>query len=179
MIGTRDGQTEQMGSGRRCRALALAALPLVALVACHSDTEPRVKPGTGYSAVVAWAVAKQFPDASANSEKPLVFITTSDGSAISATTQAKVIRDAGDAIKINFVDRREDAIDAQDPVEAVKDDGLLVTVGPIASDARSSVEVPVQLYTNYVENSTWKLLLVADGDTVSVTQAEEQTPAPT
>ena len=61
----------------------------------------------------------------------------------------------------------------------MKDDGLLVTVGPIASDARSSVEVPVQLYTNYVENSTWKLLLVADGDTVSVTQAEEQTPAPT
>ena len=167
---------------RSIRRHLMWGISVVSLVAagCGGDEPPRVKPGTGYSAVIAWAVAREFPDRGPDDKTPLVFITTSDGSTISATTQAKVTRDAGDDIAVNFVDKREDAIDGDDPVEAVKDDGLLVTLGPIADDARSSVEVSVMLYTNYVENTTWKLLLVARSgeDEVQVTQEEEQKPAP-
>jgi len=155
-------------------AKACLAVLLAVLAGCHHDTEPRVKAGSGYSTVVAWAVNHQFPNRGEGSPTPLVFITTTDGSAISATTQAKVIRDADDQVKVNFVDKREDAIDTQDPVDAVKDDGLLLTVGPIPSDARNSVELEVALYTNYIDHSAWKLLLVADDNGVKVTQEEEQ-----
>lgn len=166
-----------MGSRGRVITGSLAVL-LAMLGGCGSDSEPRVKAGEGYSAVVSWAVRQQYPNRTEDDPTPLVFITTTDGSTISATTQAKVIRDAGDQVKINFVDKREDAIDANDPVEAVKDDGLLLAVGPIPSSARSSVQIDASLYANYVDKSTWRLLLVADDSGVRVTQEEEQPPPP-
>jgi hypothetical protein len=156
--------------------LCLAGL-LAVLAACHHDSEPRVKAGDGYAAVIAWAVERQFPNRAPDDPAPLVYVTTIDGSTIGASTQAKVTREAGSKLKVNFVDKREDAIDSKSPVEAVKDDGLLVSVGPLPGDARSSVQLPVEMYANYVDNSSWELLLVADSTGVKVTQEEELKPA--
>jgi hypothetical protein len=164
--------------GRRQRVAAGLAVVLLAITAacsaCSDDDDlPRVTTGDGYLAVLDWALPHAFPELDADDPNPVVFIATSDGSPISPQAQATVARDADERIDVNFVDAADDAIDPDSNVEAVRDDGVLLTISPIEDGAASATEVDVGLYRNYVDQTQWALLLEADDDGVRVAQETE------
>lgn len=95
-----------------------------------------------YSAAIRWLVDEGREARPAAFEK--VFIEAVGEEAIPLAVQAEVVSRLEDAIAVRFIDTREEAIDTSEPGDPVRDDDVLIGLGPVREMGRQ----PVRLYAD-------------------------------
>ena len=116
--------------GRRLGWLALLPLWSCTLGAANED---EVRASAVYYEVVRWLV----DDAGGSSaEEPMaVFIEPrGEGVAISLDVQAELIDAAKEVASVRFLDERAEGLVDEDGVMKVKNDGILIRLGPVIED---------------------------------------------
>lgn len=143
-----------MSSGREpLRAFALFAvlLALVTVAACGGDDTPDSELGPAewkasvYETVIREIALPSAQAAMPESERPTIYLATSDGSEIGAEAEVLLIGAVKDEVDLKIQDRTTDVIDDGAPDAPVKDHGLLVTVSPLPDQA-DRVDLQVVLY---------------------------------
>ncbi len=129
---------------------AVAVLGVCMLASCSDDeTESDVVgPAESITAVVAWQADEQEPVIGDDGEVqlPVVYVVADPGTNIDVGVQADVAESTVDWATVRFADDIADTFDPDLEGEPVRDDGVLLLVGPIPEPARS-VELPVVRYT--------------------------------
>ncbi len=129
---------------------AVAVLGVFTLASCDDDeTEPEVVgPADAITAVVAWQADEQEPVIADDGEVqlPVIFVVADAGTTIDVGVQADVAESTVDWATVRFADDIADTFDPDLEGEPVRDDGVMLVVGPIPEPARS-IELPVVLYT--------------------------------
>lgn len=156
------------GHNRGARSIAAAAVAVLGIVGCASDTEPvraTVTTSTAYAAIVRWEVDRSEPvvDADGNVEAPVVYLAGGSGETIDVRVQADVVSDVGDAAVIRFADDARDVRDDGLDNEPVKDDGVLFLVDKFELD-QARVEARVVRYVSIDDETAWILDLTATDD---------------
>jgi hypothetical protein len=113
----------------------LAWLALIPLCSCSfgSANEDEIRASAVYDEVVRWLV----DDAGgATAEEPMsVFIEPrGEGSAISLDVQAELIDATKDIANVRFLDERSEGLIDEEGVVVVKDEGILIRLGPVVED---------------------------------------------
>jgi hypothetical protein len=145
----------------RLAVSAVAVVLLLAAVGCHSSSSSEVRAGQAYEAVIRWLAQ----DSTSDPEPLPVFVESrGEGAAISLDVQAEVVGDAKDVADVHFIDDRGEALTKADDGElVVRDEGVLIRLGPVVEDGdRITLEVD-----RWVKNdvfSTMELLLHRSGD---------------
>jgi hypothetical protein len=137
----------------------LAVLLLVAVAGCSSDDSPKAELGpTEWKASVYETVLRDVALGPAHrsmpeTEKPVLYLATADGSGIGVEVQALVAKATKDEADLQFADDVNDIVLDDEPGSPVKDDGLLVTVSPLP-DQSDHVELTVRLYFSEFDDTT-------------------------
>lgn len=123
---------------------------LVALAACGSGdrtADDEVGPAEAITAIVAWQADEQEPVLDENGEEqlPVIFVVASDRDSIDVGVQADVAAATADWAMVRFADDTADAFDPDLAGEPVRDDGVLLLVGPMPDPDRS-IELDVVRY---------------------------------
>jgi hypothetical protein len=126
---------------------AVAAVLTVGAVGCSDespDVDRAVQPADAYVAVVEWEVGQQDPVVDDDGEVvlPVVFVASGDGSTIDVGVQAAVAEATSDWATVRFADQPSDAFDPGLEGEPVRENGVMLLVGPLP-DAAPSVEIQV------------------------------------
>ncbi|HWM22410.1 MAG TPA: hypothetical protein VNO51_22155 [Ilumatobacteraceae bacterium] len=113
----------------------IAWLALIPLCSCSfgSANEDEIRASAVYDEVVRWLV----DDAGgATPEEPMaVFIEPrGEGSAISLDVQAELIDLTKDIANVRFLDERSEGLIDEDGTVVVKDEGILIRLGPVVED---------------------------------------------
>ena len=113
----------------------LAWLALIPLWSCSigAANEDEIRASAVYDEVVRWLV----DDAGgATAEEPMaVFIEPrGEGAAISLDVQAELIEATEDVADVRFLDERAEGLVEVDGTLVVKDDGILIRLGPVIED---------------------------------------------
>jgi hypothetical protein len=116
---------------RRCLA---ALVVLTALVACRNDKpkENETSQGAAYTAIVTW-----FADRFSNDPDPLVVFVEplSDGGPINLDDQATVVERTAGVASAQFIDSRDEVfVKTEEGQPAIRDDGVLLAIGPAIRD---------------------------------------------
>jgi hypothetical protein len=115
----------------------LALLALVPLLSCSigAANEDEIRASAVYAEVVRWLV----DDAGGvTAEEPMaVFIEPrGEGAAISLDVQAELIAATEDVANVRFLDERAEGLVETEGTVAVKDEGMLIRLGPVIEDDR-------------------------------------------
>lgn len=113
----------------------LAWLMLLSLWSCSigAANEDEIRASAVYDEVVRWLV----DDAGGGTpEAPMaVFIEPrGEGAAISLDVQAELIEATKDVANVRFLDERTEGLVDEDGTFVVKDDGILIRLGPVVED---------------------------------------------
>ncbi len=119
-------------------------------MSCDNDSsadDPNVKPADAYTAIVEWQVGEQEPvlDDDGETVLPVVFMVADDGSTIDVGVQADVAAATTDWATVRFADDPADTFDPDVDGEPVRDDGVMLLVGPMP-DAAPSIDIGVMRY---------------------------------
>ena len=130
------------------RSRRLAWLVLLSLWSCSigAANEDEIRASAVYDEVVRWLV----DDAGGSTpEEPMaVFIEPrGEGAAISLDVQAELIEATKDIANVRFLDERSEGLVENDGVLSVKDEGILVRLGPVVEDD-SHVLLDVDIWTS-------------------------------
>jgi hypothetical protein len=128
---------------------AVALLGVFALASCDDETPADVVgPADAITAVVAWQAGEQEPVIADDGEVqlPVVYVVADAGTTIDVGVQADVAESTVDWATVRFADDIADTFDPDLEGEPVRDDGVMLLVGPIPEPARS-IELPVVRYT--------------------------------
>jgi hypothetical protein len=122
----------------------------VGVVACAddpSDGDPNVTPAAAYVALVEWQVSDQEPVLDDDGEVvvPVVFVATDDGSTIDVGVQAEVAEATADWANVRFADQPAETFESGVEGEPVRDDGVMLLVGPLPA-AAPSIQLDVVRY---------------------------------
>ncbi len=100
------------------------------------------------TAIVAWQAGEQEPVIGDDGEPelPVIFVVAGDGTTIDVGVQADVAEATNDWATVRFADRTTDTFDPDLDGEPVRDDGVMLLVGPLPEPARS-IEVDLARYT--------------------------------
>jgi hypothetical protein len=177
---------------RSLTALVAAALiPLsLGVVGCSDDeNKPRtVEPDEVYVSIIRWELGRiseqaddappgSGPNSTDQSDKkklPVVYVAAADGSEISAKVQAKVAAETVDDAMVRFADSPDDVVDRGSDDEPVNDDGVLLSIERIESDASLRRETDVVIYRSQTDQQTWTLTVDASGDGATITSSTLQ-----
>lgn len=125
-----------------------------AVVGCSSQSSSEVRAAEVYDTAIRWLATERADD-----PEPLrVFIEPrGEGVSIGLEVQAEVIQLSADVANVRFIDARDEALIATDStvappdpdtaepdadMRAVRDDGMLVRLGPVIEDgARLNLEI--------------------------------------
>jgi hypothetical protein len=124
------------------RTLVLAATVAVVLTACTGGgSNISDRRADTYSAVIRTILADtSHPKISSDTS---VFVVAADErSPIALEVQADIVAELHEVATIRFVDRRVEAIDDSNPNRPVNDNGLLITLGKIASGPKTVTSTP-------------------------------------
>jgi hypothetical protein len=166
-----------MPGWRRVRSVALIGALIVPVAAgCGGDDSPKAELGpkewkaSVYESVLRDialpAAHRSMPD----TEKPIVFLATSDGSGIGLEVQAIIARDLKDEADLRIEDDVTDVVLEDEDGKPVRDDGLLVTVTPLPDDDQPPrVELTVALYFDEVDERTVDVVMTRGSTAWSVT----------
>lgn len=141
---------------------------LVALAACSSGdrtADDEVGPAEAITAIVAWQADEQEPVLDENGEEqlPVIFVVARDGDSIDVGVQADVAAATADWAMVRFADDAADAFDPDLEGEPVRDDGVLLLVGPMPDPDRSiELEVVRHLAVDVSEPITLQITAVTD-----------------
>ncbi len=155
----------------------VAAVVMLALVACTADPEPElgtVVPETAYLAIVRWEIGQSPPvvDDDGNVEPPVIYLASGSGETVDVRVQANVVAAVDDAATIRFADSAVEAVDEGVDGEPVKDGGVLVVVDEF-DEGQPTVDARISRYRSVDDHSTWILELTASGEGADVTEAVE------
>lgn len=144
-----------MPGWRRVRnAALLGVLALPVAVGCGSDDTPKTELGpkewkaSVFESVLRDVALPAAHESMPDTEKPILYLATSDGSGIHLEVQTIVARDLKDEADLRIADDIADVVLDDEDLKPVRDDGLLVTVTPLPEDEPNQVEVSVVLYFN-------------------------------
>lgn len=134
--------------------MVVALVPL----ACSDRDADEVDVGGAYSRVVQW-----FADRSDADPVPLVVFVEArgDGLVIDLAVQAEVVETNHEIADVRFVDDRAEAL--EDDGTAIRDEGILVALGPLV-DVGDSVTIEVDQYDGPDPELTWSFDLRPAGD---------------
>lgn len=130
----------------------MALLGVLALVGCDDgDDAPSDAVGSAdaITAAIAWQADEQEPvlDSDDEPQLPVIFVVAGDGATIDVGVQADVAADTVDWATVRFADDVSDTFDSSLDGEPVRDDGVLLLIGPMPEPARS-VELDLVRYTS-------------------------------
>jgi hypothetical protein len=145
-----------VGGNQEARAGALVRCALVVMLAVAAascdDDDPsngnvNVTPAAAYVAIVEWQVSEQEPVFNDAGEVvvPVVFVAADDGTTIDVGVQAEVAEATADWATVRFADLPSETFDPSVESEPVRDDGVMLLVGPVP-EAAPSVELSVVRY---------------------------------
>ena len=140
--------------------MLLGALVGPTAAACSGDDSPKAELGpkewkaSVYESVLRNVALPEAHGSMPESEKPIVFLATADGSGIGLEVQTIIARDLKDEADLRIEDDVDAVVLDDQDGKPVRDDGLLVTVSPLPDDQPNRVELTVVLYFNEFDEST-------------------------
>ena len=143
----------------------LVAVSLVMLAACSSSRAAAPDDGNQRVAAVYRAVILAIADPQPDAEhKPVVFVAPRpDAKTIPLAVQASVVEGLADEVSVRFVDDDKEAIDGTVDGAPVKEEGVLLRLGPVA--AGDPVEVTADRYRTITDQQLVTLSARSSGDT--------------
>jgi hypothetical protein len=115
----------------------LALLAFVPLWSCSigAANEDEIRASAVYDEVVRWLVDDA--GGATPEERMAVFIEPrGEGAAISLDVQAELIEATEDVADVRFLDERAEGLVEEDGTVVVKDEGMLIRLGPVIEDDR-------------------------------------------
>jgi len=137
----------------------LGALLVPIAVACGGDDSPKSELGpkewkaSVYESVLRDVALPAAHRSMPDTEKPILFLATSDGSGIGLEVQTIIARDLKDEADLRIEDDVTNVVLEDEDGKPVRDDGLLVTVTPLPDDQPNRVELTVALYIDEFDQS--------------------------
>lgn len=130
----------------RLRSTLLCAVTAAVVVSGCGDGGSRQDESVAeiYSAAIRWLVDDASDARPAALDK--VFLEAVGEEPIPLSVQAEVVSQLEDATAVRFIDTREEAIDTSEPGDPVRDDGVLIGLGPVGDIGRQPVRVYVDRY---------------------------------
>jgi hypothetical protein len=115
------------------------------------------------TAAVAWQAGEQEPvvDADGEAQLPVVFVVADGGATIDVGVQADVAADTVDWATVRFADDAADTFDPDVEGEPVRDDGVLLLIGPMPEPARS-IELQLVRYSSIDVGEAFTLEITAE-----------------
>jgi hypothetical protein len=164
----------------------VAVITVVPLTGCDGDdaADGVVGPADAISAIVAWQADEQEPvlDDEGTTRLPVIFVVPGDGATIDVGVQADVASAMVDTATVRFADDIGDAFESDVEGEPVRDDGVMLLVGPIP-EPRRTISVEVDRYQTVDEWEPLQMEITADseptgtgGESVSVASVTVVTP---
>lgn len=164
--------------------LLTAVIPAMALgmTACDDDKHPQamVEPDEVYVAIIRWELARQADDTDAsvvtteNTDLPIMYVITADGTQISAKVQARVAAATVDDATVRFADSRDSVLNLDDDDQPVSDQGVLLSVEKIEPDSAPQRTTEVTVYRSLVDQQTWELTVDAAEGGATITASTLQ-----
>lgn len=141
----------QIGAGALFAALVLGA--------CDGDDTTSsgvVGAADAITAIVAWQADEQPPvlDDDGEAQLPVIFLVAGDGETLDVGIQADVTEAVVDMATVRFADDVADTFDTSLEGEPVRDQGVMLRIGPIPEPARTVV-VDVDRFDSV---DTWETL---------------------
>jgi hypothetical protein len=144
---------------------AAAVLGMFALASCDDDetADDVVGPADAINAVVAWQAGEQEPviDDDGEVQLPVIYVVADVGSAIDVGVQADVAESTVDWATVRFADDIADTFDPDLEGEPVRDDGVMLLVGPIPEPA-PSIELTVVRYSAVDDGEPFVVEIVSE-----------------
>jgi hypothetical protein len=153
------------------RVPAGVLVALCALGACStaSGDDDDARTAGLYEAVLRWAIAAEGLRPDEDGDLPVVYVVASDGSSVAPEVQVDVVNALLEEADLRFSDARDDALDAGEEGQPVKDEGLLVVIGTVPPEG-VLVEMGVELYRTDDQTSAFVLGLAGSGERWNVTE---------
>ncbi len=153
-------------------------LSLFALGACDSGDDSGadvVEPADAITAAVAWQADDQDPVVGDDGEPilPVVFVVAGEGTTIDVGVQADVASATVDWATVRFADDIAETFDPDLEGEPVRDDGVMLLIGPIPEPARS-IELDMVRYVAIDASEPLTLEIVSEPSPTDTSD----TPAP-
>lgn len=147
----------------RLRSTLLCAVTVaVAVSGCESGSHQDESVAEIYSAAIRWLVDDASDERPASFEK--VFVEAVDEDPIPLAVQAEVVRRLEDETAVRFIDTREEAIDSAEPGDPVRDDGMLIGLGPVGDTGHRPVRVYAERYLDLIDVVAYEIgLELTDG----------------
>jgi hypothetical protein len=123
------------------------------------------------------AVLQEQPTSDPEDGLPVVYVVGAGDKKIAAKVQADVAAALDDEAKIRFADERSDALLENEGDQPVRDNGVLVAIGPVAPD-KDPVRVEVEVYRSAADSSM-RVLTVGKGSSQWTVTSESVVPSPT
>jgi hypothetical protein len=183
----------QRGAGRTGapRTVALVLVALFVVTACgdggdehHAGTD---RTAGVYLAALRWAAASMAGaptsapsgsdgdgdgdgDGGGDGDRPVVYALALSGDAIPTAVQVVVVKQLRDDVVVRFADARTEALDGGEDTEPVRDDGLLVSLGPVPAEG-DDVTLAAELYRDRDDDHAYQLTVKLTGETWEVAGA--------
>lgn len=127
-----------------------------------SNGDANVTPAAAYVAIVEWQVSEQEPVVADDGEvvAPVVFVAADDGSTIDVGVQAEVAEATTDWATVRFADQPSEAFNPNLEGQPVRDNGVMLLVGPLP-DAAPSIEVGVVRYVAADDSESFVVQITA------------------
>lgn len=150
-------------------------LAVFVVAACDSDsttTTDNVGPADAITAVVAWQADEQEPvlDANGETQLPVIYVVADDDATIDIGVQADVAAATVDWATVRFADAVTDTFDPDLDGEPVRDDGVMLLVGPMPESA-PSVELDLVRYTTVDDGESFTLEITSNTPTTNTDNA--------
>ena len=158
------------------------------LVACSdSSGEPKDEAADVYSAIIRQLLVEQDSatspgspagsqssrgDTAAQSLRSVFVEPLGDGYVIDLTVQARVVKTLKALAEVRFIDNRAEAVEKDEPGEPVRNEGMLVGLGPLVQAADRQRTVPVRRYLGPKDHEDLLVTVTASGEDWLVVLAE-------
>lgn len=158
-------------------ALAVAAITTVAAGCGDDEAAGPVPVGAEREAAILEAVVREVGVGEPPAEGeplPVVYVVGADDVTFDIGVQAGVAQAVTELAELRFADSRTEVVDEADESLPVRDDGVLLAVGPIPAEGRRSADVPVERYlsledhVDLVVSVTWRDLSWTVASTIVV-----------
>jgi hypothetical protein len=144
---------------------AAAVVGMFALASCDDDETASdvVGPADAITAVVAWQAGEQEPVMGDDGEVqlPVIYVVADAGATMDVGVQADVAESTVDWATVRFADDIADTFDPDLEGEPVRDDGVMLLVGPIPEPA-PSIELTVVRYTTVDDGEPFVVEIVSE-----------------
>lgn len=162
---------------RRRRRFSIVSGAALLLAACGSDDaadDREVGAADVYTAVVRWELGEHPPttNEAGEEELPVIYLASSGGGTVDVGVQADVVEATNDEAVVRFADDGSEAIDADEPGEPVKDDGVMFIVGAM-EDGETTIDIVVDRYRSLDDDVTLRMRITATSDGADVISALE------